>query len=132
MNIKKILKSKRGEITTQTVAILILSMLVISFAIHVFPVFVAKQQFDTYATELCREAELVGQVGDQTTAKAEKLTKQTGLSPTITWSATGKIQLDDEITVTLKTTKNIGFFTFGSFPIELTAKADGKSEVYWK
>jgi hypothetical protein len=28
---------------------------------------------------------------------------------------------------------NIGLFGgFGSFPIELTAKASGKSEVYWK
>lgn len=39
---------------------------------------------------------------------------------------------------TLKTTLtptlryDIGFFRFGSFPLTLTAKATGKSEVYWK
>ena len=31
-----------------------------------------------------------------------------------------------------KGTKGIGFFNFGSFPITLTSKATGKSEVYWK
>ena len=28
--------------------------------------------------------------------------------------------------------KQIGFFNFASFPITLTSKATGKSEVYWK
>ena len=128
----KIIKSKRGEMTSDTIAILVLSMLVIAFALHALPVIVDKQKLDTYATELCRVAEISGRVGEETTEKAQGLTGQTGLNPTISWSQNGKIQLGDQITVTLHTTKDIGFFTFGSFPIELTAKASGKSEVFWK
>ena len=44
-----------------------------------------------------------------------------------------RVQLNGSITVTLKHTENIGLFgSFGSFPIEMTAKATGRSEVYWK
>ena len=100
--------------------------------INLFPVFIAKQQLDTYASELCREAELSGRIGTETAEKNKKLVEQTGLDPTISWSKTGKIQLDDEVTVTCSVVKDIGFARFGSFPITLTGYASGRSEVYWK
>ena len=66
-------------------------------------------------------------------AKAADLRDQTGLDPNISWSDTGKIQLGNEVEVTLTTTVNIGLFgEFASFPVTLTAKASGTSEVYWK
>lgn len=59
--------------------------------------------------------------------------EKTGLSPTITWSDSGRIQLNEEVTVTLTYRTNIGLFgDFASFPITLKAQASGKSEVYWK
>ena len=74
-----------------------------------------------------------GQVGSATSAKAADLREQTGLDPNISWSDTGKIQLGNEVEVTLTTTVNIGLFgEFASFPVTLTAKASGTSEVYWK
>ena len=58
---------------------------------------------------------------------------QTGIDPSISWSTGGKIQLNEEVTVTLTLRTNIGLFgDFGSFPITLRAQASGKSEVYWK
>jgi hypothetical protein len=42
------------------------------------------------------------------------------------------VQISDEIIVTVSSTLDIGFFNFGSFPIELNARATGRSEVYWK
>ena len=64
---------------------------------------------------------------------AAALTDSTGLDPDIRWSTTGRIQLNDEVTVTLTLETDIGLFGgFGSFPITLTASATGKSEVYWK
>ena len=90
-------------------------------------------QLDTYATELCREAEISGRVGSETSRRAAVLTEQTGLSPRISWSKTGTIQLNQEITVTLTLERNIGLFGgFGSFPITLRSEASGKSEVYHK
>ena len=130
---KKILKSKRGEGYIDVCVLVLCAILVIALAVKVLPVFIAKQQLDTYATELCREAEISGRVGSETSRRAAVLTEQTGLSPRISWSKTGRIQLNEEITVTLTLEKNLGLFGgFGSFPITLRSQASGKSEVYHK
>ena len=130
---KKILKSKRGEGYIDVCVLVLCAVLVIVLAVRVLPVFIAKNQLDTYATELCREAEISGRVGSETSRRAAVLTEQTGLSPRISWSKTGNIQLNQEVTVTLTLERNIGLFGgFGSFPITLRSEASGKSEVYHK
>ncbi len=64
---------------------------------------------------LC-EAELYGRVGTETTRRAQSLREQTGLDPDISWSSTGRIQLNQEITVVLTYETNLGLFAgFGSF-----------------
>ena len=52
------------------------------------PVYITKQQLDTYAVELVREAEIAGRVGTETTRRAAALTDSTGLDPDIRWSTT--------------------------------------------
>ncbi|MEG0688465.1 MAG: DUF4320 family protein, partial [Hungatella sp.] len=85
------------------------------------------------AAELCREAEIAGRVGNETTLRAQVLTQKTGLNPDISWSRSGKIQLNQEFTVTVTVQTDLGLFGgFGSFPVTLKAQASGKSEVYWK
>ena len=70
---------------------------------------------------------------DATLADILALREQTGLDPEIEWSDTGRIQLNEEVTVTLTHEIDLGLFAgFGSFPITLRADATGKSEVYWK
>ena len=129
----KLLKSKRGEGYIDVCVLVLCAMLVIALAVQVLPIFIAKNQLDTYATELCREAEISGRVGSETSRRTAVLTEQTGLSPRISWSKTGNIQLNEDITVTLTLEKNIGLFGgFGSFPITLRSEASGKSEVYHK
>ena len=129
----KKLKSKRGEGYIDVAVLVLCAMLVVALAVKVFPVYIAKNQLDTFATELCREAEISGRVGSETTQRAQVLKEETGLDPAITWSKTGQIQLDQEFTVAVSVQKNIGLFGgFGSFPITLRAQATGKSEVYWK
>ncbi|HBR07505.1 MAG TPA: hypothetical protein DD735_01260, partial [Clostridiales bacterium] len=61
---------------------------------------------------------------------AAVLSERLGIEPDIRWSRTGRIQLNSEVTVTATLDVNIGFGGLGSFPIELTAQATGKSEVY--
>ena len=103
------------------------------WVMEVLPVFIAKQNLDTYAAELVREAEITGRVGSETNTRAAVLSERLGIEPDITWSRTGRIQLNEEVTVTLSLDVDIGLFGgLGSFPIELTAQATGKSEVYWK
>jgi hypothetical protein len=113
------------------VAILVI-MLFITLAVKLFPVFIAKNQLDNFAAELIREAEIAGRVGSETAAKVNQLKAQIGIDPAVSWSRAGNIQLNQEVTVTLTLRHDIGFFRFGSFPVTLTAKATGKSEVYWK
>jgi len=129
----KLLRSQRGEGYIDVAVLVLCAMLVIALAVKVFPVYITKNQLDTFATELCREAEIAGRVGSETSQRAQVLKEKTGLNPDITWLKTGKIQLDQEFTVTVSMQVNIGLFGgFGSFPITLTAQATGKSEVYWK
>lgn len=129
----KALKSKRGEGYIDVVVLVLVAMLVLALCLRVLPVFVTKHQLDTFATELMRDAEIYGRVGSETTRRAAALREQTGLDPRIEWSDTGKIQLNQEVTVTLTLRMNIGLFgDFGSFPVTLRAEAIGKSERYWK
>ncbi|MFG6373903.1 MAG: DUF4320 family protein [Oscillospiraceae bacterium] len=130
---RKRLKKRRGEGYIDVCVLVVCAMLVIAFALRVLPVFIAKQQLDTYATELVREAEISGRVGSETTLREQVLNERMGITPEVEWSQTGNIQLNHEVTVTVRLDADIGLFgDFGSFPISLTAQATGKSEVYHK
>ena len=131
--IRYLLKNTRGEGYVDVIVLVLCAVLVLALAMRVLPVFIQKQQLDTFATELVREAEVSGRVGSETSRRAAILSEQTGLWPDIEWSASGRIQLNHEVTVTLTMETNIGLFgEFASFPITLRSQATGKSEVYWK
>lgn len=128
---KKILRDQKAEGYIDVAVLVFCAMLVIALAVRVFPVYITKLQLDNFADELIREAEIAGCVGAQTSERERILQEKTGLTPAVTWSRTGNIQLNEEITVTLTLQKNIGLFgDFGSFPVQLKARASGKSEVY--
>ncbi len=124
---------KRGEGYIDVVVLVLAAIMVLALSIKVIPVFITKIQLDNFADELIREAEISGRVGSETNERYERLAEKTGIRPTVTWSTTGNIQLNREVTVTLTIEQNIGLFgDFGSFPITLKSEAMGKSEVYWR
>lgn len=129
---KKLLKSKRGEGYIDVCIIVLVVIMVLALFTAVAPVMTAKMQLDNYADELVREAEIAGRIGSETTSRARVLSERTGLDPRVTWSRSGKVRLNQEFTVTCVIETDIGFGGFGSFPVTLTSKASGKSEVYWK
>ncbi len=130
---KKALKNSRGEGYIDVIIIVLCAMMVLALAVRVLPVYIAKQTIDTFATELIREAEIAGRVGTETTEREQYLVEKTGLQPDITWSDSGKIQLNQEVGVEVTYDVDIGLFGgFASFPITLHSEATGKSEVYWK
>ena len=132
-HLNKKFKDRRGEGYVDVIVLVLCVMLVIALAMRILPVFIQKQQLDVFATELVREAEVSGRVDSETSRRAAILSEQMGFQPDIEWSKSGRIQLNDEITVTLTLETNIGLFgDFASFPITLQAQAGGKSEVYWK
>lgn len=132
--LKKLRKDCRGESYIDTAIGVLCLMLVVALAMVLFPVFIQKQQLDTFADEIVRHAEIVGSTS--VSVRIEELKANTGLNPEIYWDCDyysgNKVQLNGDINVTLKQRVNIGFFVFGSFPIELQARASGKSEVYYK
>ena len=131
--LRYLLKERRGEGYIDVVVLVLCAVFVLALAMRVLPVFIQKQQLDYYASELVREAEVTGRVGEETSRRAAVLTEKTGLTPDITWSTQGQIQLNSDVMVTLTMETNIGLFgDLGSFPVTLRAQAAGKSEVYWK
>lgn len=131
--LRKLWKEEKGDGYIDIAVLVLCVFLVLALAVKLLPVFIAKQQLDTYATELCREAEISGRVGSETSRRSAVLTEQTGLTPAIQWSKSGRIQLNEEISVRLTYRYDLGLFgSFGSFPVTLQAEASGKSEVYWK
>lgn len=128
---KRLLQEQRAEGYIDVVVLVFCAVLVIAFAVRVFPVYIIKLQLDNFADELIREAEIAGRVGAETSERERILQEKTGLVPTVTWSRTGNIQLNEEVTVTLTLQRDIGLFGgFGTFPVQLKARASGKSEVY--
>ena len=128
----EILKSKRGEGYIDVVVVVLVAMMVIAMAVKVYPVFVVKSDLNTFANELARVAEIEGRIGSETTAKKNELRVNLGIDPAVNWSTSGNIDLNEEFSIVLTLPVDIGFFEFGSFPITLTAKATGRSEVYHK
>ena len=103
-NLLKRLKSTRGEgYVDITVAVLII-MILLAGVIKIAPVFITKMTLNSYANELCREAEIAGRIGTETTARLDRLNEShPDLAPTVTWSASGNIQIGRTFSVTVST-----------------------------
>ena len=66
---KKILKRRSGEGYIDVCVLVVCAMLVLALVVRVLPVYITKQQLDTYAVELVREAEIAGRVGYDSASK---------------------------------------------------------------
>ena len=66
---RKRLKDKRGSGYIDVAVIVLSAILVIALATSVFPVYIAKSQLDSFTQELCREAEICGKVGSETSSR---------------------------------------------------------------
>lgn len=132
--IRDVCRNRRGEGYIDVAIGVLCLMLVVALAMTLFPVFMKKQQLDSFADEIVRQAEIVGSTN--VSDRIAQLKQETGLDPQIQWNCDyysgNKVQLNGDITVTLTQRVDIGFFVFGPFPVELKARASGKSEVYYK
>ena len=132
-NLLKRLKSTRGEgYIDVSVAVLVI-MILLAGVIKIAPVFITKMTLNSYANELCREAEIAGRIGTETTARLDRLNEShPDLAPTVTWSASGNIQIGRTFSVTVSADYDFSFFVFNTTPITISATAEGPSEVFWK
>lgn len=138
-NIKKILKSKKGEYGSTYIEIVLgMFIFIILFigAINVMPIFSRQQDLDNFAKSIVRQAEIDGTVEQNTCY--DYLSNVYNITPDITWEwskyqGSKKVQLNNSIKVTLE---DVYVFyvggVFNTINIPLKAIAYGKSEVYWK
>lgn len=132
-----ILKNNKGQGYVDIAVMVLAFALMLAFAVKVYPVFVAKNNLNKFASEIVREVEVKGEIGSNVQKRIDTLDKTLGKTDGVYWNVkyingTKKIQLGDPIEVTVKKEMNIGFFKFGSFPVQLQSKDSGFSEVYWK
>ena len=120
--IRKIVRDKRGEGYIDVAVMVLCVMLVIALGVRLFPIFITKMQVDNFADELVREAEISGRVGSETSNRQRVLEERTGIHPTVQWSRTGNLQLNEEVTVTVTTGCRQSAFLRGSFSCVMTAK----------
>ena len=127
--IRDVCRNRRGEGYIDVAIGIFCLMLVLALAMTLFPVFMKKQQLDSFAERIVIQAEIVGST--DVSGRIAQFKQETGLDPQIEWDCDyysgNKVQLNGDIQVTLTQRVDIGFFVFGSFPIELKAKASGKS-----
>ena len=122
------------------VAVMILcSMMIIVLALNTFSFFAIKQDLDHYAKEMIRTATVEGRTtGTPITNRQTQLRNETGLNPTVVWTATyfnntqRTVQLGDTITVTLTYQTRFQGFGIFSVPVTLTARHSGLSQRYYK
>ena len=127
------LKSKRGEGYIDIAVSFLIIMILFAAVIKVAPVFIMKMTLNNYADDLCREAEIAGRIGAETTARLERLNEDhPDLNPTVNWSTSGKVQIGKTFSVTVSAQYDFSFYTFAETPITISATAVGTSEVYWK
>ena len=125
------LKNKKGSAHIGAVIGFFILMIALAFFLALSPVFMTKANLDYYANELIREAEISGYVGPSTTGnRLQRLNQIKGLNPTVRWSRNGKVNIGEEITVTVSTTVTVNLF--GQWDLELASSATGKSEVFYK
>ena len=132
---KKIIKrlaSTKGEGYIDIAVAVLVVMILLAAVIKIAPMFIMKKTINDYANELCREAEIAGRIGTETNARLDRLNETYSLNPTVTWSASGKVQMGNTFTVTVSTTYDFSFFVFSTTPVTISATAEGTSEVFWK
>lgn len=135
--IKKLIKSKRGDgYIDVVVAVLVTSMLLI-FALNIFNLFTMKQEMDHFATELldvaCAEGTPYSSaVYDRMGEIDDELGYYIGFSWDADYYKYNHVQLGDTIKITANYTTYVKGFGIFKIPVTLTVVHSGVSQRYWK
>lgn len=134
----KKLKNKKGEGYIEVAVAVLVIAFVLIFTVSIFSMITLKQDLKYMCRELVEVATVSGGVTDAVYRRYEELCEETGLRPTVYYSAnyfdrtTGKVQLGDSISCTLTADFTLPGFGGFTFPFALEATESGLSRVYWK
>ena len=126
--IKSKLQSRRGAANyiSALVGFLILITLV-AVALESYGVLMTKKDCEEVATEIARYIEIKGAYDTPAQREFARLCQVTKLDAELTVTRSGRIQLEEEFTVTVSTTERLFHIV-----IPLQGRATGRSEVYHK
>lgn len=130
--VKYILKCKKGELYLDALISSIILIIVVLGIVTFMPLFAVKSKLDTFTNELVRTVEVYGRVDSEARQKEEDLIKKLGIRGVVSYSKTGKIQLNEEFEITVTYRYKIKLGKIFSYDFLLKSKGLGKGEVYWK
>lgn len=132
MKPKNIWANNRGAVYLDVMIAVYCLIFLLAIFLHTLPVFTTQNKLNHFVAEVLRTAELSGRIDTEAEGEIARQKRITGLSPELSFSVTGEVDLGEEIVVTGKVVVDIGFGPVGSFPVPLVSSASGRSEVYWK
>jgi hypothetical protein len=110
------------------VMVVVMSLVLIATTVSVL---FTKYKMDNFSEELARAVEIAGDTG-AVGGRISDLKDQYGIAPSIAYSKTGHINLNESFKVTLRQTTYLEIGGIIRVPVNLTSVATGASEVYWK
>lgn len=106
-------------------------MVLVALSIKILPMFTYKDNLDTLATKVIRTAEVQGTIDVAYDAYVATLNLEDVTVDIVANNTGGRVQLDEDITVTVNGTYKIEFWG-AEYAIELHSVKIGKSEKYYK
>ena len=139
MNIKKIIRSERGDVSyISTFVYILVAMIMVAFILNVFHIISVKQEMDHISDQLVKQIQLNGGTNADTGALfsylAAPLSEVEGLTYQVTSTgSTCRIQIGTPFYVTVTGRCYLGgFLKMNLVPIDMKAIGAGVSEHYWK
>ena len=139
MNIKKIIRSERGDVSyISTFVYILVAMIMVAFILNVFHIISVKQEMDHISDQLVKQIQLNGGTNADTGALfsylAAPLSEVEGLTYQVTsCGSTNRIQIGTPFYVTVTGRCYLGgFWKLNLVPIDIKANGAGVSEHYWK
>lgn len=137
MNILTCIRSKKGEVVSNTTVTLLVTMMIFALAISFIPMLNDIITLNSMAHEIARVIEIKGEFGSAAQTELSRLKNISRLTPDMSISASflggsNKLQLGSEFTLTLKDSCSFGIGSLIKVDIPITAKAVGRSEMYWR
>lgn len=139
MNIKKVIKSERGDVSyISTFVYILVAMIMVAFILNVFHIISVKQEMDHISDQLVKQIQLNGGTNADTGALfsylATPLSEVEGLTYQVTSSgSTNRIQIGTPFYVTVTGRCYLGgFWKLNLVQIDMKANRAGVSEHYWK
>ena len=134
----KFLKNRKAEgYIDIAVAVLVVAFVLI-FTVSIWSMVTLKQDMRYMCNELIETATATGRIGPEVQARYVELCAEAGITPEVSFdavyydSSTGKVQLGEIISCTLKHRLTLPGFGGYTFPFDVEITQSGLSRIYWK